>query len=68
MVYKNKSPSNKCGNMLLLYSYMNIPASFLYISKIFNALELLNKSLEGARYGLLEIPLKACLCNLCTLS
>ena len=39
MIYK--SPLNDCGNMLLLYLYMNIPVSFLYILKIFSALNLL---------------------------
>ena len=54
--------------MLLLYLYINIPVSFLYISRIFNALNLLKKPFLGARYGLLEIVLKARFCNLCTLS
>ena len=33
MVYKKKS-INDCGNMLLLYLYINIPVSFLYIKNI----------------------------------
>ena len=56
MVYE--SPSNYCGNMLLLYLYINIPVSFLYISKMFHALNLLNKTFVGTRCGLLEIVLK----------
>ena len=53
--------------MLLLYLYINIPVSFLYISKKFNALNLLYKPFVGTRYGLLEIVLRARFCNLCTL-
>ena len=62
-----KSPSNECGSMLLLYLYINIPASLSYISKIFNALYLSNKGFDGDRYELFEIAREARFCNLYTL-